>query len=260
VRQGDAVGVAWLHDSCLRCEYCETGWETLCEHQHNTGYSCDGGFAEFVIASEPFVAKLPTNVDYARMAPILCAGVTTYKGLKETEAKPGEWVAISGVGGLGDLAIQYAKAMGLRVPALDVTSDKLALAKAAGAELAVDARSPEAALAIQRATGGGAYGVLVTAVSSPAFSQALSIARRKGTVALVGLPPGDFPAPIFDVVMKRITVRGSIVGARRDLEEAIDRLRRRGQSPRGDRAGAARKRQRHLRRSEGRQGQGAEGP
>ncbi len=221
LKEGDPVGVAWLHDACLRCEYCETGWETLCEHQHNTGYSFDGGFAEYVIASQRFAAKLPHNVDYARMAPILCAGVTTYKGLKETEAKPGEWVAISGVGGLGHLAIQYAKAMGLHVAALDVAADKLALAKATGAEVAVDARSPEAAAEILKATGGGAHGVLVTAVSPPAFSQALSMVRRKGTVALVGLPPGAFPTPIFDVVLKRITIRGSIVGTRHDLDEAI---------------------------------------
>ena len=221
LKEGDPVGVAWLHDACLRCEYCDTGWETLCDHQHNTGYSCDGGFAEYVIASERFAAKLPENVDYARMAPILCAGVTTYKGLKETEARPGEWVAISGVGGLGHLAIQYAKAMGLHVAALDVAADKLALAKATGAEVAVDARSPDAATEILKATGGGAHGVLVTAVSPPAFSQALSMVRRKGTVALVGLPPGAFPIPIFDVVLKRITIRGSIVGTRHDLDEAI---------------------------------------
>jgi propanol-preferring alcohol dehydrogenase len=220
LKEGDPVGVAWLHDACLRCEYCETGWETLCDHQHNTGYSCDGGFAEYVVASERFAAKLPENVDYARMAPILCAGVTTYKGLKETEARPGEWVAISGVGGLGHLAIQYAKAMGLHVAALDVAAEKLALAKATGAEVAVDARSPDAAAEILKATG-GAHGVLVTAVSPAAFSQALSMVRRKGTVALVGLPPGAFPTPIFDVVLKRITIRGSIVGTRHDLDEAI---------------------------------------
>jgi propanol-preferring alcohol dehydrogenase len=221
LKEGDLVGVAWLHDACLRCEYCETGWETLCEHQHNTGYSCDGGFAEYVVASAPFAARLPANVDYCRMAPILCAGVTTYKGLKETEARPGEWVAISGIGGLGHLAIQYAKALGLHVAALDVAADKLALAKATGAEVAVDPRSPEATTEIVRATGGGAHRVLVTAVSPPAFSQALNIVRRKGTVALVGLPPGAFPTPIFDVVLKRITIRGSIVGTRHDLDEAI---------------------------------------
>jgi propanol-preferring alcohol dehydrogenase len=221
LKEGDPVGVAWLHDACTHCEYCETGWETLCERQHNTGYSCDGGFAEYVIAAAQFVARLPVGVDFAQMAPILCAGVTTYKGLKETEARPGEWVAISGIGGLGHVAIQYAKAMGLHVAALDVTLEKLALARAAGADLAVDARSPDAVADVLKATDGGAHGVLVTAVSPPAFSQALRLARRKGTVSLVGLPPGEFSMPIFDVVLKRITVRGSIVGTRRDLDEAI---------------------------------------
>ena len=218
---GDAVGVAWLHDACLRCEYCETGWETLCEHQHNTGYSCNGGFAEYCIATAAFAARLPKAVDFAAIAPILCAGVTTYKALKETEARPGEWVAISGVGGLGHVAIQYARAMALKVVALDIAADKLQLARACGAELAVDARSPDAVGEILERTGGGAHGVLVTAVSPPAFAQALQIVRRKGTVALVGLPPGHFPTPIFDVVLKRITVRGSIVGTRRDLDEAV---------------------------------------
>lgn len=221
LKEGDAVGVAWLHDACLACEYCETGWETLCEHQHNTGYSCDGGFAEYVIAAAPFAARLPSGVDFAAMAPILCAGVTTYKGLKETEARPGQWVAISGVGGLGHVAIQYAKAMGLNVVALDVTPEKLALARHAGADVAVDAFAPDAVADVLAATGGGAHGILVTAVSPPAFAQALHMVRRKGTVSLVGLPPGDFATPIFDVVLKRITVRGSIVGTRRDLDEAI---------------------------------------
>jgi alcohol dehydrogenase, propanol-preferring len=221
LKEGDPAGVAWLHDACMRCEYCETGWETLCEHQHNTGYSVNGGFAEYVIAAAPFTARLPSGTDFAEMAPILCAGVTTYKGLIETEARPGEWVAISGVGGLGHVAIQYAKAMGLHVAALDVAADKLALAKEAGADLAVNATSATAAADIVQATFGGAHGVLVTAVSPPAFAQALRMVRRKGTVSLVGMPPGDFPMPICDVVLKRITVRGSIVGTRRDLDEAI---------------------------------------
>jgi alcohol dehydrogenase, propanol-preferring len=219
--KGDAVGVAWRHDACLRCEYCETGWETLCERQHNTGYSCNGGFAEYVVASAAFAARLPDGVDFAQVAPILCAGVTTYKGLRETEARPGEWVAISGVGGLGHVAIQYARAMGLKVVALDIAPDKLELARESGANLAVDARSESAVADVLRATDGGAHGILVTAVSPPAFSQALQMVRRKGTVALVGLPPGTFQTPIFDVVLKRITVRGSIVGTRRDLDEAI---------------------------------------
>ncbi|OHT20910.1 Alcohol dehydrogenase [Sphingomonas haloaromaticamans] len=222
VKEGDAVGVPWLHDACRACEFCETGWETLCERQHNTGYSVNGGFAEYVVASAPFVGHLPKDTDFVAMAPILCAGVTVYKGLKETEARPGEWVVISGIGGLGHVAIQYAKAMGLHVVALDVAADKLALAKQVGADLAFDARANDLADQVHKATSGGAQGVLVTAVSPAAFGQAIACARRKGTVSLVGLPPGDFPTPIFDVVLKRITVRGSIVGTRRDLVEAID--------------------------------------
>jgi len=155
------------------------------------------------------------------MAPILCAGVTTYKGVKETEARPGEWIAISGIGGLGHVAIQYAKAMGMHVAALDVNDDKLALARSLGAELVVNARDADAVKKVVRETGGGAHGVLVTAVSVAAFDQALGLARRKGTIALVGLPPGQFQTPIFDVVLKRLTLRGSIVGTRKDLAEAI---------------------------------------
>lgn len=221
LKEGDPVGIAWLHDACGGCEYCVGGWETLCESQHDSGYSVNGTFAEYAIGSAAYVARLPGNPDFAALAPILCAGVTTYKGIKETEAKPGEWIAISGIGGLGHIAIQYAKAMGLHVAALDVSEEKLALARQLGAEIAIDARSPDAAAQIVKQTGGGAHGVLVTAVSPPAFSQALHMVRRKGTVSLVGLPPGDFQTPIFDVVLKRITLRGSIVGTRNDLAEAL---------------------------------------
>lgn len=220
-REGDPVGVPWLHDACGHCEFCETGWETLCDAQHNTGYSVDGGYADYVLADADYVGRLPAGADFHAMAPILCAGVTTYKGLKETEARPGEWVVISGVGGLGHVAVQYAKAMGLLVAAVDVAADKLKLARDHGADAVVNAADVDAAEQVRKITGGGAHGVLVTAPSQPAFRQCIAMARRKGTVALVGLPPGDFPTPIFDVVLKRITIRGSIVGTRRDLDEAI---------------------------------------
>jgi len=221
LKEGDPVGIAWLHDACGACEFCMTGWDSLCEHQHNSGYSVNGSFAEYVIGTAAYLGRLPKTTDFAQMAPILCAGVTSYKGIKETEAKPGEWIAISGIGGLGQLGIQYAKAMGLHVAALDVTEEKLALARASGADVTVNAKSPDAAAQVVRETGGGAHGVLVTAVSPPAFTQAIDMVRRKGTISLVGLPPGDFRTPIFDVVMNRITLRGSIVGGREDLAEAI---------------------------------------
>lgn len=221
LKEGDAVGVPWLHDACGCCEHCLTGWETLCHDQHNTGYGVQGCFAEYVVAKADYVGRLPANVDFAHMAPILCAGVTTYKGIKEADVRPGEWLAITGVGGLGHVAVQYAKAMGLHVVAIDIGDEKLQLAHYLGADLTIDALDPDARQRIIRETGGGVHGALVTAVSLPAFSQALSIVRRKGTVSLVGLPPGEFPVSVFDLVLNRITLRGSIVGTRKDLQEAI---------------------------------------
>jgi propanol-preferring alcohol dehydrogenase len=129
-------------------------------------------------------------------------------------------VVISGIGGLGHLAVQYARAMGLNVAAVDVDDTKLALARRLGAAVTVNARAGDPAAAIRREIG-GAHGVLVTAVSSQAFSQALGMVRRGGTVSLNGLPPGDFPLPIFDMVLNGITVRGSIVGTRLDLLESL---------------------------------------
>ncbi len=221
LKEGDRVGVPWLHSACGECEYCITGWETLCTHQQNTGYSVDGGFAEYVVAPAAYVGRIPDGLDFVSAAPILCAGVTTYKGIKETDTRPGQWIVISGIGGLGHVAVQYAKAMGLHVAAVDIADDKLALARQLGAELTVNAATQDAAAVIQREIG-GAHGVLVTAVSVPAFQQALGMTRRGGTVSLVGLPPGEFPTPIFDVVLKRITIRGSIVGTRKDLQEALE--------------------------------------
>lgn len=220
IREGDRVGVPWLHTACTSCAYCNTGWETLCKRQSNTGYSVDGSFADYVKADPAFVGHLPDGLDFGAAAPVLCAGVTVYKGLKETEVRPGEWVAVSGIGGLGHMAVQYAKAMGMHCVAVDVAEDKLDLARKLGADLAVNAADAEAVSRIEKATG-GVHGVLVTAVSPAAFEQAFGMMRSKGTMSLVGLPPGRFALPIFDTVLKRITVRGSIVGTRSDLAEAL---------------------------------------
>jgi propanol-preferring alcohol dehydrogenase len=221
VKEGDRVGVPWLYSACGCCEHCLTGWETLCAEQQNTGYSVNGGYAEYVLADPNYVGILPKQVAFEEIAPILCAGVTVYKGLKVTNTRPGQWVVISGIGGLGHVAVQYAKAMGLHVAAVDVDDGKLALARKLGASLTVNARHEDPVEVIQRDIG-GAHGVLVTAVSNSAFSQAIGMARRHGTVSLVGLPPGDFPTPIFDVVLKAISITGSIVGTRADLQEALD--------------------------------------
>jgi len=220
VKEGDRVGVPWLYSACGTCEYCLTGWETLCPQQENTGYSVDGGFAEYLLAEAAYVGHIPDNLDSIESAPILCAGVTTYKGLKQTNTKPDDWVVIVGAGGLGHMAVQYAKAMGLHVAAVDISDEKLDLAKGLGAELVVNAVDKDPATVIQDLIG-GAHGVLVTAVSPKIFRQSIDMLRPGGTCTLVGLPPGDFPTPIFDVVLKGITIRGSIVGTRKDLQESL---------------------------------------
>ncbi len=220
VKVGDRVGIAWLHDACGRCVFCLSGREALCPKQHNSGYSVNGSFAELAIARADFATKIPDGLGFVEAAPILCAGVTTYKGLKQTEARAGEWVVISGIGGLGHLAVQYACAMGLRAVAIDVADDKLALASRLGAELVVNAKKDDPVSVLQTKIG-GAQASLVTAVSTKAFAAGIGVLRPGGTCVLVGLPPGDFPTPIFEVVIKGLTVRGSIVGTRLDLEEAL---------------------------------------
>jgi propanol-preferring alcohol dehydrogenase len=218
---GDRVGNAWLWSACGRCEYCRTGWETLCESQQNGGYTVNGSFGTYMLVNADYAARIPDDTDPVDVAPILCAGVTVYKGLKVSDVQPGQWMAISGIGGLGHIAVQYARAMGMRVVAIDVDAPKLALAKSLGAEVAVNARLDDAVETVKEATG-GVHGVLVTAVHAEAFGQAIALARRGATIVFNGLPPGDFPASIFDIVIKGLTIRGSIVGTRQDMVEALD--------------------------------------
>lgn len=220
VKKGDVVGVPWLYSACGHCEHCLGGWETLCPTQDDTGYTVNGCFAEYVVADPNYVAHLPKNIDPLQVAPVLCAGLTVYKGLKMTDTRPGQWVAVSGVGGLGQMAVQYGVAMGLNVIAIDIDDEKLQTAKVLGAALTVNARSVDPAPYIQSQVG-GAHGALVTAVSRTAFTQAMGFARRGGTIVLNGLPPGEFPISIFDMVMAGTTVRGSIVGTRLDMIEAL---------------------------------------
>ena len=221
VKEGDRVGIPWLHTACGHCEHCLAGWETLCEQQQNTGYSVNGGFAEYALADADYVGHLPSSVGFVEIAPVLCAGVTVYKGLKVTGTRPGNWVVISGIGGLGHMAVQYAKAMGLNVAAVDVDDSKLDLARRLGATVTVNARTNDPVAYVKKEIG-GAHGVLVTAVSPKAFEQAVGMVRRGGTVSLNGLPPGQFPLDIFGMVLNGITVRGSIVGTRLDLQESLD--------------------------------------
>jgi propanol-preferring alcohol dehydrogenase len=221
VKEGDRVGLPWLYSACGHCEYCLSGWETVCPQAQFGGYTKNGGFAEYLLADPNYVARVPSGLGAKDAAPLICAGVTTYKGIKETAARPGQWIAISGVGGLGHLAVQYAEVMGLQICAIDIDDGKLAHAKRLGADVVVNAKTADAVAAVKKATGGGAHGVLITAPSLVAFKQGIGMVRSRGTCVLVGLPPGEFPVPLFDVVANCITIRGSFVGTRQDMVEAL---------------------------------------
>ncbi len=221
VKVGDRVGVPWLYSACGHCEYCLSARETVCAEAQFGGYTRNGGFAEYIVADPNYVAHIPAGLAARDAAPLICAGITTYKGIKETGARPGEWIVISGIGGLGHLGVQYAKAMGLKVCAVDIDDGKLAHARRLGAEALVNARQNDPVAAVKQATNGGAHGVLITAPSLPAFKQGVSMTRKFGTCVLVGIPPGEFPTPLFEVVANCITIRGSFVGTRRDMAEAL---------------------------------------
>lgn len=220
LKKGDRVGVPWLFKACGECEYCLSGNETLCPNQLNGGYSADGAFAEYCVAPADYVARIPDGVDSVEIAPILCAGVTTYKALKVSGAKAGDWVAIYGIGGLGHIALQYAKAMGFNVVAVDINDDKLQLAKELGADLTVNGKASDPAQTIKDKVGGVQTAISV-AVNKAAFEQAYHSVKRGGSVVLVGLPNDEIPVPIFDTVLNGVTVKGSIVGTRKDMQEAL---------------------------------------
>lgn len=220
---GDAVGVPWMYSACGKCEFCMAGMETICKAGEASGYTKPGGYAEYMVADAAFVAPLPKNADFYQLAPILCAGVTTYRGLKRTNTRPGQWMAVVGIGGLGHIAVQYAKAMGYRVAAVDVADDKLRLAKKLGAELTVNGKDKNAPQVLQDKIG-GVHGAIVTAVAPQAFEQAIGMLRPAGTVCYIGLPGGkkdEIRASISAITNWELTVRGSNVGTRLDLNEAV---------------------------------------
>jgi propanol-preferring alcohol dehydrogenase len=220
VALGDRVALPWLGYACGTCEYCTTGWETLCEQQRNTGYSIDGGYAEYARAAAAYVAKVPDGVDPLDAAPLTCAGVTTYKAVKVSGARPASLVAVFGIGGLGHLALQYAKIFGATVVAVDVVDDKLDLARELGADHTVNALIEDPVAAIKAL--GGADAAISVAVAPKAFEQAYGSLRRGGTLVFVALPADNHvQLPIFETVLNGITVIGSIVGTRADLAEVF---------------------------------------
>lgn len=217
---GQRVAMPWLGHACGECRYCVDGRENLCEQQYNNGYGVDGAYAEYMLADARFAVPVPDGVTPLDAAPLTCAGVTTYAAVKNARVTPGETVAIFGVGGLGHLAVQYARLVGAKVIAVDVTDEKLRLATELGADLVVNARETDPVEAIRQH--GGADAVIVLAVAPTVFRQAFDSLNRGGRLVLVSLPAdGELTIPVFDTVLKGISVIGSIVGTRQDLVEVF---------------------------------------
>jgi propanol-preferring alcohol dehydrogenase len=217
---GERVAIPWLGYACGECRYCIDGRETLCEKQHNSGYSVDGGFAEYAVAAARYVVPVPDGISPLDAAPLTCAGVTTYKALKVAAIVPTERVAVFGIGGLGHLAVQYARIMGGSVIAVDVEDEKLDLARELGAEHVVNAAKVDPVAAIQHL--GGADVAVVLAASPRVFEQAFSSLSRGGRLICVALPKDQqMSVSIFETVLKGISIIGSIVGTRQDLAEVF---------------------------------------
>lgn len=222
LKVGDRVSVAWFFEGCGACEYCTTGHETLCRTVKNAGYSVDGGMAEQCIVTADYAVKVPEGLDPAQASSITCAGVTTYKAIKEAQLQPGQWTVIFGAGGLGNLAVQYAKKVfNAHVVAVDINNDKLALAKEVGADIVINGHEVEDVAALIQEKTGGAHSAVVTAVSKVAFNQAVDSVRAGGRVVAVGLPSEMMDLSIVKTVLDGIQVIGSLVGTRKDLEEAF---------------------------------------
>ncbi|GBG95458.1 alcohol dehydrogenase [Ligilactobacillus salitolerans] len=218
---GDRVSIAWFYKGCGHCEYCTTGRETLCRNVENSGFNVDGAMAEECIVPADYAVKVPDDLDPVEATSLTCAGVTVYKGLKTGDLKPGQWVEVVGTGGLGNLAVQYAKnVFGAHVAAVDINDDKLAAAKKLGADLTINSQKEDASKILQEQVG-GVHSAVITAVSADSFTAAVNSLRPDGTLVAIALPQGDMALNISKTVLDGIKVAGSLVGTRQDLKETF---------------------------------------
>jgi len=219
---GDRVAVAWFYEGCGVCEYCINGRETFCLHAKNAGYSVDGAMAEKCIISAKYAVKVPDNLGSAQASSVTCAGVTCYKAVKVASVRPGQWLAVYGVGGLGNLAVQYAKnVFNCKVIAIDIDDAKLKLAKECGADLIFNPKNGNSSTWIKQQTNGGAHAAIVTATAKSSFNEAVDCLRRCSRLVAVGLPSETIDLSIVKTVLEGIEVVGSLVGTREDLNEAL---------------------------------------
>ncbi|KXH36855.1 zinc-binding dehydrogenase [Colletotrichum simmondsii] len=238
VQVGQRVGVAWTRDTCGNCEACVdlvNEGETRCEKTLHSGRAYDGTFAQYTLAPLRYLARLPAQFDEVpdeEVAPILCAGVTAYKAIKNCHVTPGSWFAISGAGGgVGALGVAYARAMGYRVIGVDAGPEKGEICKDQGAEVYIDVTEPGTlAEKVRKATGGyGAKAVVVAATATAAYQDAFELLAPFGTLMCVGILPWEAKVnfnPIW-LIGKGWKILSSSVGSRADILEALEFVRRR---------------------------------
>nr|BAV14014.1 mannitol-1-phosphate dehydrogenase [Pholiota microspora] len=228
VKVGDRVGLKWIAKVCGKCEMCWKGYESSCltSFSSSHGFKLDGTFQEYAVSYCNYVTPIPEGLDGASATPLLCAGLTVYKALKQTNLGVGQWVAISGAGGgLGHLAVQYAVAMGLRVLAIDTGEEKKKLCLSLGAEKWVDFKESTNLIAdVQAAADGmGPEAAVIAAGDARPFNQAVMYLRLKGTLVCVGMPAGNalLSFPITLLIAKSLTIVGSSIGNQQDIAEAL---------------------------------------
>ena len=218
VRTGDRVGLTFLASSCGACEYCASGRERYCTRQVNFGYTRHGSMAQYAVAPEASLVKVPEELPAHVAAPLCCAGWTALSAVRKAQLSAGQTLAVYGIGGLGHLGIQYAHAAGLRVVATDVAEAKLALARQVGADIALI--SAESGRRISKELG-GADAAVVFVPSPEAVAEAFRALKRTGTLVVAGLSTRPWEMPLYEAVLKGVTFRGSYLGSRQELEEVF---------------------------------------
>jgi propanol-preferring alcohol dehydrogenase len=216
---GDRVGVPWIHWSCGECEFCREGNENLCSRQKITGVTVDGGYAEFVKAPATHALKIPDGLSALEAAPLFCAGLTVYRALKGAGIVPGQRLAVFGIGGLGHLAVQFGRAFGAEVTAIDISPEKLELAKSFGASDTLNAATIDVVKQLRRK--GGVHVSLVTSAAKAAYDTAFSCLRPAGTLLVVGLPAENICFPPILMAAREVRIHASTVGTRKDLREVL---------------------------------------
>lgn len=215
---GDRVGVPWIHWTCGECEFCREDNENLCVNQKITGVTVDGGYAEFVKAPASHVLKIG-DLSFQEAAPLFCAGVTVYRALRKARISAGQRLAIFGIGGLGHLAVQIARAMDAEIIAVDVSDENLVLARSLGASLCLNALSARVSKELRAK--GGVHAALVTSAAKAAYDTAFSSVRPTGMLLAVGLPAEDLSFPPIMMAASEIRIQATAVGTRQDLRDVL---------------------------------------